>query len=175
MVEDRGHKALLQFVKKVVDVPAVHSKEDLTKFRSAASHAYPLLVPVIDAYLHLAEQSDSGVSLDGSKRTVLVQAKHSPENMHLFDLLRDQRLFPSNSDLSEFAGRILPGVSRTRFQKISRPEIAARIIDYVDGREPHTREQLEISMRDAISGTVKPAERQSFVAKWEKIIKGIEL
>ena len=175
MVEDRGHKALLQFVKKVVDVPSAHSKDDLTKFRSAASHSYPLLVPVIDAYLHLAEESDTDVLADGRQRLAPMQAKKSSGNMHLFDLLRDPRLFPSNADLSEFAGRILPGVSRTRFQKISRPEIAARIIDYVDARDPRTREQLEASMRDAISGTVKPAERKSFVAEWEKIIKGIEL
>jgi hypothetical protein len=94
--------------------------------------------------------------------------------MHLFDLLREPRLFPSNLDLSEFAARVLPNMSRKRFDKMSRGDIAARIIEYLETRDPHTRERLEASMRDAMTSG-SHADRQSFLSQWEKIIKGIEL
>jgi hypothetical protein len=95
--------------------------------------------------------------------------------MHLFDMLRDKRLFNSNSDLADFAGRVLPSMSRHRFDKMSRGDIAARIIEYLETRDRNTREQLEASMRTAMAtGVEKPADRKSFLSQWEKIIKGIE-
>jgi len=63
-----------------------------------------------------------------------------------------------------------------RFDKMSRGEIVAKIIEYVETRDAKTRHDLEASMRDAmISGTDKNSDRKSFLSKWEKIIKGIEL
>ena len=57
MAEDQGHQALIRFIRKVIDVPGAHTKDDLIAFRDAASRAYPALVPVIDAYVYLAGES----------------------------------------------------------------------------------------------------------------------
>ena len=44
------------------------------------------------------------------------------------------------------------------------------------GLRPTTRDELEASMREAMkTGAKKPADRKSFLSKWEKIIKGVEL
>ena len=160
-------------------MPAGYSKEDLMIFRSVASRDHPSLVPVMDAYLRLAERADTNVALEGAH-----QPKHKSKEaqnggsvyMHLFDMLRDKRLFPSNSDLSNFAGRVLPGMSRTRFDKMSRGDIAARVIEYLETKDRHTRDELEASMREAmVSGSDKASDRKSFFTAWEKIIKGIQL
>jgi hypothetical protein len=177
VVQDYSHKALLRFVRKIVDVPVGYSKQDLIIFRNLASTEYPSLVPLIDAYLLLAERADTEVQLQahalGQKAT---KRKTEPRQMHLFDLLRDRRLFPQNSDLSDFAVRILPNMTRRRFDKMSRGDIAARIIEYLESRDPRTRESLETSMREAMtSGTdSKLPDKRSFLTKWERIIKGLE-
>jgi hypothetical protein len=65
---------------------------------------------------------------------------------------------------------------RRRFDKMSRGDIAARIIEYLETRNPRTRQTLETSMREAITaGSVKTSDRKSFFSKWERIIKGTEL
>lgn len=177
LVQDQKHKGFLQFIRKVVDVPLGYSKENLAAFRSTARREYPALVRLIDDYLEFAEKADTdvqpfGLHANSSRR----QKPADPTQMHLFDLLRDKRAFPSNSDLSEFAGRILPNMARKRFDKMSRGEIVAKIIEYVETLDPKTRQDLEASMRDAMTPRAgKPADRRSFLSKWEKIIKGIEL
>jgi hypothetical protein len=98
--------------------------------------------------------------------------------MHLFDLLRDKRLFATNSDLADFAGRVLPGTSRYRFEKLSRGDIAARIIEHLETLDPQTRDRLEESMREALESSkaeILKRDKKSFFSKWEEIIKGIEL
>ncbi len=176
MVQDQKHRALLQFIKKIVEVPAGHSKEDLMIFRSVASKEYPSLIPVMDAYLRLAEKADTNVSPVERRQSRSKEARRGDPAMHLFDMLRDKRLFPSNSDLSNFAARVLPGMSRTRFDKMSRGDIAARVIEYLETKDRHTRDELEASMREAmLSGSDKATDRKSFFTAWEKIIKGIEL
>ena len=177
MVQDQKHKSFLQFIRKIVDVAAGHSKEDLAKFRSTAVKEYPSLVPLIDGYLQFAERADTDVvpaRLGGNSARHPTASESMP--MHLFDLLRDRRAFPSNSDLSDFAGRILPNMTRKRFDKMSRGEIVAKIIEYVETLDLKTRRDLEASMRDAMrSGAGKTADRRSFLSKWERIIKGIQL
>ncbi len=179
MAQDNKHRALLNFIKKVVDVPLGYSKEDLVNFRSLAFRECSFVVPLIDEYLKLAEKSDSDVRLrseTNSKASRDSISKRSPADMHLFDLLRERRLFPSNSDLSQFAANVLPNMSRHRFDKMSRGDIAARIIEYLETRDPRTRQHLEASMRDALTSPPdRPANRKSFLSKWERIIKGIEL
>ena len=145
-------------------------------FRSTASRDYPALVPLIDEYLRFAEKADTEVVSRASSFPGKRAKATDPAGMHLFDLLRDRKLFPSNTDLSDFAGRVLPNMTRKRFDKMSRGEIVAKIIEYVETRDVKTRRDLEASMRDAmISGTEKTSDRRSFLSKWEKIIKGIEL
>jgi rubrerythrin len=176
VVQDQRHKALLNFIRKVVDVPLGYSKGDLLMFRSVASRDYRSLVPLIDEYMKLAERADTDAAPHGRVRKTSGRMT-DPEQMHLFDMLREKRLFPSNSELSEFAGRVLPNMSRHRFDKMSRGDIATRIIEYLETKDHRTREELEASMRDAmVSGSQKSADdRKTFFSKWEKIIKGIQL
>jgi hypothetical protein len=175
LVQDNRHKRLLQFVKRVVDVPLGYSRDDLVLLRSAASREYPALVRLMDEYIRLAERSALEIP-DGAPRPVSAGSKSRrivSGDMHLFDLLREKKLFPSNSDLAEFAGRILPGIKGNRFDKMSRGDIAARVIEHLETKDPHTREELEASMREAMRpDRARPTERQSFLSKWESIIKG---
>jgi hypothetical protein len=174
LAQNNKHKGLLQFIKRIAEVPLGYSREDLLTFRNTASRDYPSLIPMIDEYVKLAERSATDVVAAPSTPTRSPMA--SRKEMHLFDMLRERKLFPSNSDLSEFAGSILPGIQRRRFDKMSRGDIAARIIEYLETKDRRTREALEASMREAVtSSPTKPAERQSFLSKWEKIIKGIQL
>jgi hypothetical protein len=176
LVQDNKHRSLLQFIRKIVDVPLGYSKEDLVTFRSIASRDYPSLVPVMDEYVRMAERADTAVTSETSRPKSKQSERSEPGSMHLFDMLRDKRLFPSNSDLSEFAGRILPNMSRNRFDKMSRGDIAARIIEYLETKDRSTRHELEASMREAmVSGSDRASDRRSFFSKWEKIIKGIQL
>jgi hypothetical protein len=176
LLQDRKHRSLLNFLRKVVEVAAPYSKEDLLNFRSAASKEFPAVVPILDAYLTFAERADTDVVEGGVRGRSKSQTRTPTSSMHLFDMLRDKRLFPSNSDLSEFAGRVLPGMSRYRYDKMSRSDIAARIIEYLETKDRKTRNGLEVSMREAMLSTPeKSADRRSFFSKWEKIIKGIEL
>ncbi len=179
MVRDQKHRSLLLFIRKIVEVPLGYSKDDLLAFRNVASREYSALLPLIDEYIGLAERADTNVfpargtnSKSRPKRTLT-----STEQMHLFDLLRDKKLFPSNSDLSGFAARIIPSMTTlTRWEKMSRGEIVAKIIEYVETRDLRTRRALEASMRDALaSGSDKSSDRRSFFSKWEQIIKGTNL
>lgn len=175
-MQDRRHRGLLQFLRRIIDVPLGYTKSDLINFRSLTTRDYPVLTPLIDEYLRLAERSDTDALLSEAPRRVKQPARPPASQMHLFDLLRERRLFNSNSDLADFAGRVLPKMSRHRFDKMSRGDIAARIIEYLETRDPHTREELEASMRAAMeSGSERLADRKSFLSQWEKIIKGIEI
>lgn len=171
MVQDRRHRSFLLFMRRLVDIPAAYSFDDLLEFRDAAKRYDPSLLKVIDAYLELAYRSRTRVTTKARRPKAGEQSE-----MHLFDLLRDKRLFPSNNDLSEFAGRVLPTMNRNRFDKMSRADIAARIIEYVETRDEQTRQALVSSMREAVTASPPRAtERRSFFSKWERIIKGLEI
>ncbi|HEV2495261.1 MAG TPA: hypothetical protein VG204_19560 [Terriglobia bacterium] len=177
MVQDNRHKGLLRFIRRIIDVPLGYSRDDLVMLRSLASKEYPDLAPLIDQYVRLAERSALDISTgvpSGMRVSALRRTKVG--EMHLFDLLREKKLFPSNSDLAEFAGKILPGIKGNRFDKMSRGDIAARVIEHLETKDRRTREELETSMREAMEPAhAKPIERQSFLSKWEKIIKGTKL
>jgi hypothetical protein len=140
--------------------------------------AVPLLVPIIEEYLRLAENSDTPVIEPSAKKRAAGKQRAAAE-MHLFDLLREKKLFPQNLDLARFAGRVAPAMRTYSFDKMSRSDIAARVIEFLESRDPRTREKLEDSMREALgsltTGQSKDSDRRSFLSKWEKIIKGIEL
>jgi hypothetical protein len=175
-VPDTKHKAWLSFVRKVADVPLEYSKEELRAFRRLAQRENPTLIPLIDDYLAIAEKSDI------DPPSSVVRSKPRQRNgaqIHLFDLLREKKLFPHNLMLSMFAARVLPHMRTYRFDKMSRSDIAARIIEHIEQSDPRSRAKLEESMRDALKAMkqrpIKPVERQSFLSKWERIIKGLEL
>jgi hypothetical protein len=175
VVQDSRHRSLLQFIRRIVDVPLGYTKDDLLAFRNVALRAYPSLVDVIDAYIKISDVSDTDVPEPSSNRAR--QKRSDTEAAHLFDMLREKKFFPMNSDLSDFAGKVLPSLSRHRFDKMSRAEISGKIIEYLETLPPRTRQALEASMRDALraSPSRTTTDRKSFVSKWEKIIKGIEL
>jgi hypothetical protein len=170
LVEDRRHQNLLRFIRKAVDVASGYSKEDLIAFRNQSFRNFPLLVPLIDDYLRLAEESDtetfsgSGLLFENSIKQKPGGKKSDASQMHLFDLLRSKKLFPSNQILADFAANIMPDMRTYRFDKMSRADIAGRIIEYLEDRDPRTREQLETSMREAMQTPVPKlsAERVSF-------------
>lgn len=176
MVEDRTHKTLLRFIRKILDVPAGYSKQDLTMFRSIASRQYPSLLPIVEEYLRLAERSETDTIPASLTHKSRLTRSSGLGQMHLFDLLRQRRLFSSNADLANFAAKVLPGIKGNRFDKMSRGDIAARIIEYLETKDLRTRRELESSMREAMRvDSADGLDRQSFVSKWEKIIKGIQL
>ncbi len=176
MAPDNKHKSWLSFVQKTADVAAGYSKDDLRAFRRIASREAPSFEPIIEAYLRLAEKSDSSSRLP---RRTSERLRRNGTNMHLFDLLREKRFFPQNLQLAQFAARVLPHMRNYRFDKMSRGDIAARIIEYIEQSDPRARSKLEDSMREALgeikSGHVRQVDRSSFFSKWERIIKGLEL
>jgi hypothetical protein len=173
---DKKHEAWLKFASDVLNVPVGRSKQDLENFVDVAMRDQPSLVPIIEEYLNLARKSDTAVQLRKINGSSPLRGK--PKQMHLFDLLREKTFFPQNLDLSSFASRVLPRMRSYRFDKMSRSDIAARIIEYIEGTDPKTRQALEVSMREALSAMsgrpTKEIERQSFLSKWERIIKGVE-
>ncbi len=166
-----------RFLKKALELVSSYSKEDLRKFHDLACKDYPSLAPLIREYLDVAGRGDTDVLPSrGANRANADRGRHDARQMHLFDLLRDRRLFASNNDLADFAGRVLPEMSRSRFDKMSRGDIAARIIEYLETLDPNTRERLEASMREALKHSPNDVgDKRSFFSTWEKIIKGINL
>jgi hypothetical protein len=175
---DRKHRVFLQFLKRALELTSSYSKDDLHVFLDLCHRDYPGLSSLVAEYIRVAERGDTDI-LPGrgfANRNRPTSAVPGTRQMHVFDLLRDKRLFASNSDLAEFAGRILPDMSRSRFDKMSRGDIAARIIEYLETLEPGTRDRLEASMRNAVASTSgRVSDKKSFFSTWEKIIKGIQL
>lgn len=174
MTPDKKHEAWLRFLRSVLDILIGRSKSDLYHFRMIAVDQHPALVPLIDEYIRLMEHSETDV-----RSKVVVRPKRSTnKQMHLFDLLREKTFFPQNLDLARFAERVLPNMRSYRYDKMSRSDIAARIVDYIESRGPGSRDILEESMRGALADmggkSPKEVERSSFLSKWERIIKGDE-
>jgi hypothetical protein len=169
---DRRHAPWLKFARDALSVPAGYSKEDLLAFREIAYLEHHALVPVIEVYLRLAQRSETEVE------PKIPRVVKRGKSLHLFDLLREKKFFPHNLDLARFATRVLPELRANRFGKMSRSEIAAKMIEYLESRDPRTRQALEESMREALATLgarpPKDVERRSFLSKWEKIIKGAE-
>lgn len=175
MPPDNRHKAWLRFVNRVLDVPLGYSKDDLWSFRAIARRELPALVLVIEALINLSERAETEAEDVPSTSTSRVK----PSQMHLFDLLREKKFFPQNLDLASFAARVMPHMRAYRFDKMSRSDIAARIIEHIEESDPSKRAKLEKSMRQALSSMnkkpVRAVDRKSFLSRWEKIIKGLEL
>ena len=186
MPRKKGHQAYLDFISRVTELTADYSLEDLRSFFKSASHGFPIMVNVVEAYLVLAtsEQGTTKAKSFGKNKVVpqdspktIEGSSAKRENVHLFDLLRSKELFPTNSDLAGFAGRIFPRIDKRRFNKMSRGDIAARIIEHLETLNSQKRVNLEASMRKAIStiSDGEPRERESFFSQWEKIIKGLPI
>ncbi len=82
----------------------------------------------------------------------------------------------ARSELVDWLSNLQSEWESASFNKMSRADIAARIIEHLEARDPRTREELEKSMRDALAARPDTSSgRESFLSKWERIIKGIEL
>jgi hypothetical protein len=176
MVSDKKHDAWLRFARDILNVPLGRSKEDLLAFRDIAFSEHRALLPIIEEYIRLARSADTD-----ARNKVNPSRKRPAGNkqMPLFDLLREKTFFPQNLDLARFASRVLPHLRTYRFDKMSRGDIAARIIETIEDNDPSTKDALEQSMREALqelSGRPdQESERKSFLSKWERIIKGDEI
>lgn len=170
---EKRHQAFQRFASKILNLCSGYSRSDLEEFRHMSAHRMQVLTPLIDEYAKLAERTQTNVQLiDEDAGQLPISNKK-----HLFDLLRDKRLFPTNSELSDFASRILPDMKSHRFDKMSRGDIAARIIEFLEMKDKRTRLRLESSMRAALRKSPERTSRdkRSFFSEWENIIKGIEL
>jgi hypothetical protein len=161
-----------------MEVPLDYTVEELRSFRKLAMRENPSLVRMIEGYIDLAVNSETRAGVDASSTSAAPKRGRGAQ-MHLFDLLREKTFFPLNSDLAQFAARVVPGMRTYSFDKMARSDIAARIIEYIEGSDPRARAALEASMREALfsikKGPTKKLDRRSFLSKWERIIKGLEL
>ena len=174
MAQTKADQGYLAFVSRLTDLLSNYTPRDLRMFLDAARRGVPSMFPVIEACIEMVESAPRGtrgksVSIGPSQIGIY------PERLHLFDLLRSRDLFPSNADLALFAARVVPKMTRKRFGKMSRSDIAVRIIDYLETLDLDKRRRLEDSMRKAIDSISAGLEGkpESFFLQWEKIIKAI--
>jgi len=165
------HQKYMRFIGTLSSLLSEHSHHDLNQYRRMARRGFPHLVPVIEACIKMRWRDSRGIS---SER---VDEIDSSQSAHLFDLLRSRELFPNNADLAGFAARVLPGLTKRRFDKMSKADIAGRIIEYLETLQTGKRHRLEQAMREAMRSQpgAGKKDRESFFTQWENIIKGIEL
>lgn len=186
MPHNESHRSYMTFVSRLTDFLSDYSVRELRSFLDSASHGFPGVAPVIEACIRMVDTSAGqtrGGSLSESTSstkpaTKWPKAVEIPKDLvKLPDLLLSKELFRANQDLVKFAIRVLPGMPKRRYDKMSRDDIVAKIVDYLEQVNSRKRERLETSMRRAIDmmSAGEQKEVQSFFSQWEKIIKGIEL
>lgn len=175
MAHNSADREFLAFVSKLTELLSSYSSKDLRLFHRLARRGFPSILPVVEACIQVAESRRARTWKTPTKSEI-VQGLDRSEGLHLFDLLRSKKLFPTNSGLADFAARVVPKMTRKRFDKMSRSDIAARIIDYLETLDSNKRRNLEVAMRKAIASISAgmKEEPQSFFSQWERIIKGIE-
>lgn len=173
---ERTHKDWLEFLRKAAELPIGYSVDDLIWFRTIAERQYPALAPLVDACIHLAQESGLAIAFEGPAPRP-TKARRAPQTRTpLFDLFKDRRLFPKNSDLATFALRAIPDMKEYRFDKMSRGDIALRLTEHIEKLGPKARDALETSMRNALSHPPEADDgSRSFVSKWTNIIKEMPL
>ena len=183
-MEARTHKDWLEFLRKAADLPIGYSVDDLLYFQRVAERQYPALAPLVAACVHLAQASDLAIAFEGPEpaKTVTVG---SPARVHangyhqreVSPLLRDEKLFPKNTDLIKLANRLLPDMHQYRFDKMSRSSIIGKIIDHMDTLATKKRTKIENALRQAAEATRNEPSvaGSSFFTRWEEIIKNLEL
>ena len=172
MTESSSQQRYFKFISGLSDLLSSVTRDDLMRFRHLARHGFADLVPVIEGCIKMIGRRK--LPPETTIGSTDVPQRGSDE--HLFDLLRSKEHFPTNSRLAEFATRILPGITRKRYDKMSRADIAGQIIEYIEAFPARKKERLESLIREAIKSPDRQAREQqeSFFSKWEKIIKGLE-
>jgi hypothetical protein len=175
MAQKRGNKQpFFAFLSKLTQLVSEYAPEQLRSFAALARQDFPSMEPVIEACAQMAGMN-RGKKPDWSP----VKSESSPgrvskeRSAELLPLFVSREIFPTSTDLGDFAERILPGINKKRMSKISREKGARRILEYLARESPEKRDRLERAMLQAIermraSGS---PERQGFFAQWEKIVK----
>jgi hypothetical protein len=174
--KDTAQKRFLRFVSKLTDALTQVSPDDLNDYERWASEGYVHLIPILKGCEELLRRFGPEINRPVGSYRLPVRNRYK-DSEHLFDLLRSKEYFPTNLELAQFASHILPDMSAKRFDKMSRADIAARIIEYLETFDPRTRKKAEYSMRTALM-RLPASEKgidQSFFSQWQRIIKGIEL
>ena len=172
----RTHTQWLEFLKKAADLPIGYTIDDLLWFQTVAKRQYPSLAPLVAACIHLAQDANLKISVEGTDRFVIKKRSIAANRGDLLSILRDPKLFPRNSDLSRLATRLMPNMHAYRFDKMSRGEIALRVLQYLESTDQKTRSQLESALRDAAELPPETEDqRQGFVARWENVIRDMKV
>jgi hypothetical protein len=177
MSETKGAQAYMSFISKLTQLMSDYSHDDLEAFVHQSQKNFPTVAPVLIACMQMMAP-EAGMNVRRRwKERISSNAMDRNAHAHLFDLLRSKELFPTNGDLATFAGRILPGMDKKRFDKMSRADIAARIIEYLETQDSIKSRRLQTSMRNAMArnSSSHKTERESFFSQWESIIKGIPI
>src|SRR5205085_2222060 len=86
---------------------------------SRIAEDFPGFLRLIDAYVELAQRSALAVNYSRVANPPPRGRNGEADEQHLFDLLRSKKLFATNQQLADLAARVLPGMSRKRFDKMS--------------------------------------------------------
>lgn len=172
MTEPSSQQRYFKFISGLSELLSSVTRDDLMRFRHLARHGFADLLPVIEGCIKMIRRR----TMPPETTVAPAQPSQRYPSEHLFDLLRSKEHFPTNSRLAEFATRILPGITRKRYDKMSRADIAGQIIEYIESFPARKRERLESLIRDAIRVPDGKAgeQQESFFSKWEKVIKGLE-
>ena len=174
--QERDHQDWFEFLRKVAELPSGYAIDDLRRFQRIAERQYPELVPVIKAYIYLVQLSYAEMPKPQSPGKPPEKRRKKVDERPLFDLFRDRGFFSTNSELVKFALGVAPDMKHYRFDKMSRGAIAFKLVEHLEKLPNHTRARLEISMREAMDAAPdKSEDRQIYVSKWERIIKGLAI
>lgn len=186
----RTHKDWLEFLRKAAELPIGYTIDDLLYFKRIAERQYPALAPLVAACIHLAQSSEMAIAMEGPPP---VKARENPQtpaasptvpassgNGHrprdMTALLRDEKLFPKNTDLVRLATRLLPDMHHYRFDKMSRSSIIGKVVDHMQTLPDKKRLQIEGALRQAADATRNESPVTStFFSRWEDIIKNMNL
>lgn len=181
-MEQRTHKDWLEFLRKAADLPIGYSVDDLLYFQRIAEGQYPALAPLVAACVHLAQASDLAIAVEGiaAVKTGMGPERGQTNGYHQRDmtpLLRDEKLFPKNTDLIRLANRLLPDMHHYRFDKMSRSAIIGKIIDHMDMLPAKKRSKIEDALRQAAEAAKNEPSvpGSSFFTRWEDIIRNTKL
>ena len=187
----RTHKDWLEFLRKAAELPIGYTVDDLLYFQRIAERQYPALAPLVAACIHLAQTSEMAIAMEGPApekpqasqdpplvppATTLASSGNGHHTRAMAVLLKDETLFPKNTDLVRLATRLLPDMRHYRFDKMSRSSIIGKVVDHMDALPARKRTKIEGALREAAEATRNdPPATASFFTRWEEIIKNLNL
>ena len=86
----------------------------------------------------------------GSLPSCVSLRRNTEEQMHLFDLLRDKRIFASNNDLAAFAAKIFPNIKSNRFDNRPVATLLDELSSIWNPRDQSSGRGLKLRLRSCI-------------------------